>query len=505
MADNVTLPATGEIVSTDDVGGVQYQRIKVDLGGDGVSVPLVGATSPQFEGGLGLPVRVAGQDMFTCSFASVLAASISPDFTERRVGTGIGRSQAGGNLLITTGTTTNAEYLVRTNRTFSGSWIKRWKFTASQRIANQNLVVMLADSIGEGLSYLINSATSISVTKTAHGFTAENVGQFMMVGAINGAAGVPGRWAIASIPNADTINFTVAAWPASGSGTLDLFGWNYVRTLYNGTSATTQSFDTQRKGWADTAVSAAFTSSAAPGHIGQVLNDGRNLYLGDTVPNSATTPNISTRASRIENIPDESVSLNLFIWSYNGTTAPASTTTWTIGFISLEKFANIPVFLAGQRMMGTQAPQPVQVTNSYAVTLTSGTVTTVSNVTAGNITPVPNAAQGASTFLRRLLTADTNVASIKASNAVVNTLSVFNDSATKFYLKLYNLAVAPTLASSVPVMTIPVPPGTHVPINCGPHGIRFATGLAIAVVRGIADTDTTAVVANDGVLSIVYT
>jgi hypothetical protein len=54
-------------------------------------------------------------------------------------------------------------------------------------------------------------------------------------------------------------------------------------------------------------------------------------------------------------------------------------------------------------------------------------------------------------------------------------------------------------------MTIPVPPGTTVQVNCGPYGIRPATGIAMAVTRGIADTDATAVAANDGVIHMVYT
>lgn len=44
MSDNVELnPGTGgAIAATDDVGGVHYQKIKLDLGGDGVSTPVVG-------------------------------------------------------------------------------------------------------------------------------------------------------------------------------------------------------------------------------------------------------------------------------------------------------------------------------------------------------------------------------------------------------------------------------------------------------------------------------
>jgi hypothetical protein len=44
VSDNVTLPGTGEIIALDDVGGVKYQRVKLDIGGDGVSVPIVSGT-----------------------------------------------------------------------------------------------------------------------------------------------------------------------------------------------------------------------------------------------------------------------------------------------------------------------------------------------------------------------------------------------------------------------------------------------------------------------------
>lgn len=48
MADNVTFqttvatPPSGAVIATDDVGGAHYQRVKVDLGGDGVSSPWTG-------------------------------------------------------------------------------------------------------------------------------------------------------------------------------------------------------------------------------------------------------------------------------------------------------------------------------------------------------------------------------------------------------------------------------------------------------------------------------
>lgn len=42
MPDNVDItPGTGKTIATDDVSGVQFQKMKVDVGGDGVSVPLI--------------------------------------------------------------------------------------------------------------------------------------------------------------------------------------------------------------------------------------------------------------------------------------------------------------------------------------------------------------------------------------------------------------------------------------------------------------------------------
>lgn len=45
MADTITLPGTGSVVATDDVGGVQYQRVKPSWGSDGTAVD-VDATNP---------------------------------------------------------------------------------------------------------------------------------------------------------------------------------------------------------------------------------------------------------------------------------------------------------------------------------------------------------------------------------------------------------------------------------------------------------------------------
>jgi hypothetical protein len=43
MADDVTLPGAGAVIATDDVSGRQFQIVKLDLGADGQSAPVIGA------------------------------------------------------------------------------------------------------------------------------------------------------------------------------------------------------------------------------------------------------------------------------------------------------------------------------------------------------------------------------------------------------------------------------------------------------------------------------
>lgn len=132
---------------------------------------------------------------------------------------------------------------------------------------------------------------------------------------------------------------------------------------------------------------------------------------------------------------------------------------------------------------GAYATEPIpgaQITGTQPV---SGTVTanqgTLVTPTASNI----NSA------------ATTNTAFIKASAGTVYNVSVYNSGASTAYVKLYNQTTAPTLASAVPVIVIPVPATSTVMHNLGIVGHRFTTGIAIAITGGAGDTDTTATTA----------
>lgn len=320
-------------------------------------------------------VSNSGYNSWTVSFTKASASGInSPDMTQLFRSAGFTVTQSAGNAVIVSSTTANEEFLAVSNRPFQGSLTARGRVILSQRIANNNFAVLLADRIGERLPVTINSATSITVTiPGGHSFTSENVGQFINVAALTGMAGaVPGRYAIASVPSTSTVNFTVAGWPASGSGTCTLFGWNYYRNLYTGATVTNANFDAQRFGYATGDTVATINTTASPGHMFQICVEGRSAYYDDSLVASTTAPAVGTRASRYENLPDFDTPLYLYLWAFNGSVAPASATTWTVGFLSVESFLNNPVAIQSIRLLGAHGLLPV--------TVSAGTITTVSTV-----------------------------------------------------------------------------------------------------------------------------
>src|SRR5580765_2752825 len=59
MSDNVTLPGTGAVIASDDVGGAQIQRVKVGVGADGSSTDLAFGQATKANS---LPVTLASNE-----------------------------------------------------------------------------------------------------------------------------------------------------------------------------------------------------------------------------------------------------------------------------------------------------------------------------------------------------------------------------------------------------------------------------------------------------------
>ena len=100
--------------------------------------------------------------------------------------------------------------------------------------------------------------------------------------------------------------------------------------------------------------------------------------------------------------------------------------------------------------------------------------------------------------------ATTNTGYAKASAGTLYGIACSNVSASVRYLKLYNKASAPTLASDTPVLVIPIAAASVANFQLGPLGLRFSTGIAYAITGGVADTDTTAIALGDCKMFLSY-
>jgi len=441
-----------------------------------------------------LPVRTTPQKYTDISFSQVGSGLLASELTQIRAGAGMTISQSAGNLVVATGTTVNSETVFRSVSTFNGAQTLKAVTTLSQRIVNNNFFVELVDVIGDELAYNIVNTTTVDVTLTGHGYTAQNVGQRMDLCALS-SVGVPMEGVIASIPDANTIRFTVAGYPASGSGTLSLTGWNKIELLYTGTTATNLSFNTRRRGWQNTAATATINTTAS-GHMAAANMEGGVCSLADKTLVAGI--GLTNRSSWDTNIPLPETDLYIQIRARNGTTAPASTTTWTIRMVRVEDYSASQVSLVSTRMQSLNNSLPVNVIGTVPV---SGTVGLSGN---NAVTLTPQTGSGAANLHHHAISAaSTNATSVKGTAGTVIDIILSNNGASAAYFKLYSKATAPTVGTDTPLTTVLIPPGGTVPVLF-PMGKRLGVGFGYAITGGMPVSDTTAVAANQVSVGISY-
>ena len=147
-----------------------------------------------------------------------------------------------------------------------------------------------------------------------------------------------------------------------------------------------------------------------------------------------------------------------------------------------------------ERLRVEALPRPSGDTaNALPIVINGGALSSISSIgTLGN--------PGAPTnqFINSI--AGTNIASISTASTGVSSIYTTNTGSTPAYIKLYNKATLPVLATDIPEMIIVVPaavsgvPGVYT-LPIGFSGLRFTSGLGIAITGGASDTDTTAVTA----------
>jgi len=147
-------------------------------------------------------------------------------------------------------------------------------------------------------------------------------------------------------------------------------------------------------------------------------------------------------------------------------------------------------------VLGTYATEPIPAAQASGTQPVSGTVT--ATVTAGTVNPVVPATP----FILNSA-ASTNAALILTGTSGLQAFYATNTGATPAFVKLYNKATAPVLASDIPAMILPVPaaiagfPGVAT-LPIGFSGFRFALGLGIAITGAVADNGAQGVAAGAG-------
>ena len=321
-----------------------------------------------------LNVRGVSQKIDRIGFTKTISNNVDSEFLQL-ITTGSGQTvnQTGGNLVITSGTTARSETIIRSNASWEGGIRLRQKTILSQRIANQNFFVELVDVIGDGLAYNITSVTTCVVTIPSNPFTAQNVGQGMFLGGFSGTGTfLGGRYVIASVSGND-VTFTVSGF-ATGTGTVSVFGWNHYHMLYDGTNGSQVKFQTQRNGWTNGAVTSSVNSTLGVGHMAFITANDMNATFSDQLVTSvAGTIQMNSRATQNENVPDD-IPLRLQLRVQNLGTAPSSTTTWTIGMVSMSNFSATDVSIQDVRHSSPQSALPVELVKSIT-SFISGSVT----------------------------------------------------------------------------------------------------------------------------------
>ena len=97
----------------------------------------------------------------------------------------------------------------------------------------------------------------------------------------------------------------------------------------------------------------------------------------------------------------------------------------------------------------------------------------------------------------------TNATVVKASAGILRSVYIFNNAGYPVYAKFHNSASAPTAGTGV-VFAVPSQAGLPTAFVLPGGGRSFSSGIAMTVVKDIADAGATAVLASDALIEVAY-
>jgi hypothetical protein len=117
---------------------------------------------------------------------------------------------------------------------------------------------------------------------------------------------------------------------------------------------------------------------------------------------------------------------------------------------------------------------------------------------------IDNQEQAGATPFSIVSAATTNQTLVKSSPGLISSLHVINLNAAVRYIKFYDMQKSPTAGAGTPVARLAIPAATT---GAGfaftlPAPLIFLNGIAFTLVTGAADTDSSAVAANEIIVTL---
>lgn len=248
----------------------EYFGVQRVVGPDGGNVPIAGYDNQDDM------VKVKSvQKKFRDSFT---AASIRDDYWDTVTGDGGSLSQSGGNLVMVSGTTANAETLVRSKETFTVPFRLSIGLSLSQRIANQTFIVEMVS--------------------------------------VDPATGIPDNQHSAAL-------------------------------YFDGTTATQAKYVVRNGGLTPLISAASTVVTTASGGVYEIEPFADETWFHSATLDASTGRTNSYR--RHQQIPDPNAVYKICLRWLNGGTAPASSTTATIQYLTVQDYAELTAEITAGR------------------------------------------------------------------------------------------------------------------------------------------------------------
>jgi hypothetical protein len=539
MADNTTLNtgSGGDVIATDDIAGVKYQRVKLTLGADGVNdgdvasgnalpVDGSGVTQPVSAAALPLPSGAATE----ATLLAIQGAQLPDGHNVTVDNASIAITAAA--LPLPTGAATAANQLADNHNVTVSN------FPASQTV-DGTVTANLSATDNAVLDAIAASAAAIEAGQLAdgHNVTIDNT--------------------TLAITNDDTISTNNSTTSPLGNGATftgtgdDVSDFATVTCqLYadegSATDGMTFQFSTDNSNWDDVysftmagGETRRFQFPVCAQYFRIVYTNGATPQAAFRVQTLLKRQNTNTSIHRIEDNVSTDRSATLvkagLIAQVNGTgdfipiQANAGGILKVGGSVDVDDISagtqtnDVKVTLDGETVtIGAAIPAgDNNIGNVDVVTLPAlpagsnniGDVDIASAIPAGtnaigDVGLEPRTSGG--TSIMRSLDLDETEEAVKASAGQVYWIMAFNLATSVRYLKFYNATVASvTVGTTTPVLTIPIPTQNASANGAGlvlaiPHGIEFDTAITVAATTGVADADTGAPGANEVIVNIGY-